>query len=66
MLLTKGLTMKDKKKYTVSIEQNGGEYYGWATFWASEVTQKNDTTLIADGFEIEFDEKIDEWSADSE
>ena len=47
------------KKWHVLIDQNGGEYEGWVKFFADEVEASDkDNTLIVDGREMEFQEKI--------
>jgi hypothetical protein len=48
-----------KKKWRITIQQNGGEYFGWVTFYAKEVIQIDNTTLSVDGDEMKFDEAID-------
>jgi len=53
-----------KTKYRAMIEQNGGQYYGWITFHAEKWERKDECTLLVDGYEMEFDEPIDdpeEW-----
>ena len=47
-----------KKQWTIEISQNGWEYTGTATITAVKVEKINDTTVLADGIEIEFDEEI--------
>lgn len=46
-------------KYTVYVEQNGGEYTGWVTVECDQLTQVNDHKIIADHVVIEFDEFIE-------
>ena len=48
----------DKKQWTIEISQNGWEYTGTATITAIKVEKINETTVLADGIEIEFDEEI--------
>ena len=52
------------KKWYVEIEQNGGEYLGWVTFFANNV-EEGDTShiLLVDGKEMTFDEKVVSFSA---
>ena len=47
-----------KKQWLIEISQNGWEYTGTATITAIKVENINDTTVLADGVEIEFDEEI--------
>jgi hypothetical protein len=47
-----------KKQWTIEISQNGWEYIGTATITAIKVEKINDTTVLADGIEIEFNEEI--------
>jgi hypothetical protein len=47
-----------KKQWTIEISQNGWEYTGTATITAIKVEKINETTVLADGIEIEFDEEI--------
>lgn len=49
------------KKWKVEIQQNGGEYTGWITFYANSVQIKNITILIVDGNEMEFDEAVENF-----
>lgn len=44
--------------YTVKINQNGGEYSGFAFITCKVLKEINSTTVMADGIRIEFDEKI--------
>jgi hypothetical protein len=48
----------DLKEHTIEISQNGWEYTGWATVTAKKVEKLNDTTILADGIKIQFDEEI--------
>ena len=47
-----------KKQWKIEISQNGWEYTGTATITAIKVEKINETTVLADGIEIEFDEEI--------
>lgn len=51
------------KKWHVTIDQNGGEYYGWVEFFADNVAHDMDDeearTLIVDGRKMVFDERVD-------
>ena len=47
-----------KKQWTIEISQNGWEYTGTVTITAIKVEKINDTTVLADGIEIVFDEEI--------
>jgi hypothetical protein len=47
-----------EKQWTIEISQNGWEYTGTATITAIKVEKINETTVLADGIEIEFDEEI--------
>jgi len=49
-----------KKQYIAMIQQNGGDYYGWIKFHAHQWARKNETTLLIDGYEMEFDEEIND------
>ena len=44
---------------TVTIEQNGGEYYGTVKITSNNLIQIDDKTVEADRVIIEFDEKIE-------
>jgi len=47
------------KKFYVEIEQNGGEYYGWVTFFAEKVEKTQDeNVLLVDGRKMTFEEKV--------
>jgi len=48
-----------KQKWIVVVEQNGGEYTGWVTFYAEKVIPTGLCTLDVDGTEMEFDEAIE-------
>lgn len=57
-----------KKHWTIEISQNGWEYTGTAAITAVKVEKINDTTVLADGIEIEFDEEIrieEDWIINS-
>ncbi len=47
-----------KKQWTIEVSQNGWEYSGFVTITAIKVEQINDTTVVADGVVIDFDEEI--------
>lgn len=49
-----------KKLWTIEISQNGWEYIGYANIKAVVVEKIGEQTILADGIEIEFDEKIRE------
>ena len=52
------------RKWHVEIEQNGGEYAGWVTFFADEVISGgSQNTLLVDGREMAFDEKVVSFSS---
>ena len=47
------------KQWHVKIEQNGGEYFGWVTFFANDVEEGiASNILLVDGREMTFDEKV--------
>ena len=47
-----------KKRWTIEVSQNDWEYIGTVTITAIKAEQINDTTVLADGIEIKFDEEI--------
>ena len=47
-----------KKEWIIEVSQNGWEYIGTTTITAVMVGKINDTTVLADGIKIEFDEEI--------
>lgn len=47
-----------KKQWTIVVSQNSWEYSGSVLINAVKVEKINDTTVLADGVEIEFDEEI--------
>ena len=49
-----------KKKWKVEVSQNGWEYTGWVTFYAETVERKASNILIVDGYEMVFDESVDD------
>jgi len=46
------------QEFKIEISQNGWEYTGWATVTAKQIEKVNDTTILADGIKIQFDEEI--------
>lgn len=46
------------KKWQVTVEQNGGEYVGWVTFYAERAIPNGMNTVLVDGREMEFDEAV--------
>lgn len=48
------------QKWHIEIEQNGGEYFGWVTFFANDVFTITDqpNQLLVDNKIMEFDEKV--------
>lgn len=48
-----------KKKWIVHIEQNGGEYTGWVTFYAENAIPVGMNEIEVDGHIMEFDEAVE-------
>ncbi len=47
----------DKPIWHIEFEENGPEYTGWLKVKAYSVLPVDDRTIVADGVEIEIDEK---------
>ncbi|MEH7758145.1 hypothetical protein [Bacillus pumilus] len=47
-----------KKKYTVLVDVNGGEYSKTVYVWANSITKVGLNVIVADHVKIQFDEHI--------
>lgn len=55
------MTQKNNKTFLIQVEQNGGEYYGLVTIKSAGESYelKDNKTVVIDGVQIEFDERIE-------
>jgi hypothetical protein len=50
--------MEKAKKWEVSFEENGGEYYGHLIITGKNLDRKDERNINVDGVKIEFEENI--------
>lgn len=47
------------RKYHLMVSQNGWEYIGHIYVKCDKITRVDETTLLIDGIEVEFDEEVE-------